>query len=210
MALDKHLPVRLLVSIATAALISTVLLIGCGSPGNVDLEAQSGVEICLLTVDDLPPGWEIANGPGPYDLPGRVLPGRAQAGVTVSFFQPEFGARAFNDIFLYSSERKAAGEFKRQQDAVFSSAGRLTPWQEPDLGNLDHSADQFRLACADFETAGKYNICTAMTQYGRFLVVFDTWASPDYMSENDIGRVLSKLDERMQECAVKFADGAYH
>ena len=179
-----------------------LLLTACGKsrPSRARVEAE--IRECLIDVSVLPHGWTVAEGPGPYDLPERVLPGRALGGVAVSFFQPKFGARAFHRLFLYSSPRKSSQEFERQQQAEFFSSGRLTPWVNPRISYTGSIADRLRMACADFEAVHdtRRHYCTAMAQYGALLSIFDTWSSPEYMSEEEFAHVLQAIDERMKWC----------
>ncbi|RMH33046.1 MAG: hypothetical protein D6694_15785 [Gammaproteobacteria bacterium] len=181
-----------------------LLLSACQPPEQARVQVQTDLQMCLLNVTDLPVGWQIASAPGPYDLPERILPGRALAGVRVTFLYPEFGARAFHELLLYNDPEQAAREFARQQPGVFYRSGRITPWEEPDIVYTNRSADRFRLACADFETGGKYNrICAALAQYDRFLSAFDTWISPEYMTHEQLIQALQAIDRQMTQCVER-------
>jgi hypothetical protein len=156
---------------------------------------------CLVDVSVFPQGWSADFSPHQYDLPGRVLPGRAQEGVSIQLRSKGFGALAHHDVLRYQNKQRAADEYHRQQPGVFFSAGRLTPWEAPEALSYESPiADQFRLACADIEVAGRFRLCTAQGQYDEHLSTFSTWVSPDYMTYANLERVLKAIDERMAHC----------
>ena len=170
-------------------------------------QAEKVLRECLISVSALPQGWEIAEGPMPYDLPDRTLPGCAMGGVTVAFNYPgvgEYGAHAYQDIFLYQNEQKAVKEFERREPEVFDQ-GTLTPWEEP-RRSLALSADAWRAACAQIENIiepkSPITVCVIWARYGALLTEFDTWQSAPYMSLDDFARVAQRLDQRMRECEV--------
>ena len=170
-------------------------------------QAERVLRECLISASALPQGWEIAGGPGPYDLPDRTLPGCAMGGVTVAFNYPgvgEYGAHAYQHIFLYQNEQKAVKEFERREPEVFGQWA-LTPWEEP-RRPLNLSADAWRAACAQIDGApvsrSPITVCGIWARYGALLTEFSTWQSSPYMSMDDFARVAQRLDERMRECEV--------
>ncbi len=187
-------------------LLGVVLGSGCcRDEGRAQVEKV--LRECLISASALPQGWEIAEGPMPYDLPDRTLPGCAMGGVTVVFNYPgvgEYGAKAYQNVFLYQNEQKAAKEFERRGPGIFHQ-GTLTPWEEPQYP-LDLSADAWRAACAQIEGApvsrSPITICKIWARYGVLLMKFSTWQSAPYMSLDDFARVAQRLDERMRECEV--------
>jgi hypothetical protein len=158
----------------------------------------------VVEASAFPEGWDLELPPHPYDLPGRVLPGNAQEGISVSLRREGSSARANHRLLRYQSEQQAAKEYRRQQAGEFFSAGRLTPWEIPaGLSYNSPLANQYRLACADITAAHQFRVCIAMGQYGNYLSVFSTWVSPEFMTYADLERLLRGIDERMTHCLGK-------
>ena len=179
-----------------------LLLVACGRsrPSRARVEAE--IQECLIDVSVLPYGWVVAEGPGPYDLPERVLPGRALGGVLVAFFQPVLGARADHTLFIYPNKHEAKKEFERQMPNVFFSAGRLVPWVKINISSFRPAANQMEVRCTVIKgiKGTRIPICTALAQYDTILSIFSTWSAPGYMSEEDFVHVLQAIDERMKWC----------
>lgn len=164
---------------------------------------------CFVDTSAFPQSWTITSGPDTRGFPDQVLPGRAMNGGSVSFFHPLSGARAHHDVLLYSNEKKSLKEYERQQPGFFFSSGRLSPWETPKIDYGGGIADEYRLACADFEGIDEnqqYRYCSIMGRYGQFLSQFSTWMSPDYMSEAELVHVLKAIDERMTTCTKSISD----
>jgi hypothetical protein len=179
---------------------SLILLISaCQRSAQPQAQVEAALHACLLEISDLPDGWQVDyGGPQSYDLPGRVLPGRALGGVVISFVQPGFGARAYHEILRYDTSKQASRQFERE--SRLPTSGIVTPWETPDLAYTNESADSFQLACADYGGISISRSCSSLAQYDRFLSRFDTWVSPAYMGEEDLVKVLTAIDRHMVQC----------
>lgn len=189
---------RTILSISILVLGGTSCRLSTATPPSTTVPIRE----CLVDLSPFPSGWSVEFGPDAYDLPGRVLPGRALAGISISFHWRGPNALAQHDVLKYETKQRAASEFHRQQPGTFFSAGRLTPWETPDAVSYQSPfADQFRLACADIEGAEqRFKLCIAMGQYDKHLSTFAIWMSPDYMTFADLERILEAIDERMAHC----------
>ncbi len=176
---------------------------GCSALQISRSEVEDRIQECLIDVSVFPDGWTVASEPQPYDSPDRVLPGRAKGGVMAEFHQSEYNARAFQEVFLYANENKAAKEFVRQQPSYFSSAGRLSEWTDQRIISDGDIANERRFACAYFEGSTNnqpIHYCPMMARYGPFLTMFSTWQSPEYMSFEEMIRIVKAIDEDMGLC----------
>lgn len=195
---------------ALAGVILLGLLAGCVPPQPSPLALADQLNHCLIRVDALPPGpapglgWMKLNGPERYDPEPKVLPGRAVAGQAIHFGNIPSRAIAMHLVLLYPSEAKAAADYVRGAADDFYDAERLTPWQAPSLpGYQNQGATESRLACAEIKVADRFTGCTIRARYGRYLSSFFTWLGPEYMSLEDLARVLKAVDERMSACSAQ-------
>lgn len=176
-------------------------LTGCTSSllgrGQSSLTSQPLTK-CLLRLQDLPQGWYQLPAM-PYDLPGRILPGRAEEAVAAEFAVRNKDTKLHQDVLLYSSEKGARNQFAREE--TFPLGGIIAPWETPVQVNLSTlTSDQYKLACADMEVAGVFRVCQFVARYDTHLVIFSTWMSPDYMSYTDLETTLLAINQQMTAC----------
>ena len=167
---------------------------------------------CSLEEPDFPSGWQHLRS-RTYDITTQGIPGHGLGGNRVVFgrYDAQIGIPASHGILAYRTPERAAITFERFP-GLFYDAGRLTPWVKPDVAQSDLSADAFRVGCADFETldAGlSRRRCHFLARYGRFLTTFETWVSPEYMSEEEMVQVLRALDEHMLQCVDAYGGAVW-
>jgi hypothetical protein len=157
---------------------------------------------CLIGSAALPAGWYMDGAIERYDIEPRPLPGDALDGRSVQFRHDPSGALAHHEVLVYGSAAQAARAYQRQSPGGFFNAGRLTPWEPPELtGYQDRAAAQSRLACAEFEVAGRFRLCIARALYGRYLSIFSTWMGADCMTEPELAQALQAVAHQVAFCA---------
>lgn len=178
------------------AILLTVLAGCCGITSSLNSPVPDvDIETLLIDVSELPTGWrvDVPSHPSDEDM-GQIDDRRTQ-------FRCEISLRlAHHETYSFANERSAAAEYRLQLDSQFYSAERLTPWEmPPGLSYQSPVADQFRFACAEFKDfpSGRFTRCTAMGQYGRFLVIFSTRISEDCMTLEELESILLTIDTRM-------------
>jgi hypothetical protein len=120
---------------------------------------------------------------------------RQQSGARIEFTvnNPQVLHIAAHQVYEYKSERQAAREFERQLPIRFnsSSIASKTPWETPEaLPYSSTVADQYYFACHEGSIKGVKTLCVAFGQFDKYLVVFNTHLTPEYMSYNDIQSIL--------------------
>jgi len=158
-------------------------------------EPDVDIETLSLDISEFPSGWHV-------DVPSH--PSSENIGqIDDRWTQFRCGTSphlAFYEIYLFANERNAAATYRLQLDSQFYDAERLTPWETPtELPYHSSAANQFRFACADFEDypSGRFTQCTAMGQYGRFLVVFSTQVSAGCITFEKLEGILNTIDAQM-------------
>jgi hypothetical protein len=154
------------------------------------------VELYALLVDAsvFPEGWQLWRGPQP--IPEQERGERESYYVTFRYEGLEPGiVGASHEAFRYRNEIEAANSFSRHG---FLNRHVITPWALPDEWSYESPvADRFKFACAEVDILGSYWICEAVGQYDEFISVFYTLLSPEYMTLEDVERILVAIDDRM-------------
>jgi hypothetical protein len=153
------------------------------------------IEALLLDVSEFPSGWYVDVPPHPSDeaigqIDDRWTQFRCEASLRPAHYE----------IYLFADVRNAAAQYRLQLGSQFYSAEMLAPWEmPPELPYQSLVADQFQFACAEFEDfpSGRFTRCTAMGQYGRFLVIFSTRVSVDCMTFEELDGILTTIDTQM-------------
>ena len=105
-------------------------------------------------------------------------------------------------VYELRSENQAARIFERQLSVRFNSSSIAVdiPWHiPPELPYMSEVAEQFHFACYTSNINGLSEICEAMGQYDKYLVIFHTHVSPNYMTYADIESILETIDAHMAE-----------
>lgn len=166
--------------------------------GRPKMRAQS-VDIYDLMVDvsAFPQGWEVEFGPS-HPPPGKHLRGESE-GLYLQFDARGFDAGAMHVVCRYKNELQATvsfyvdNEFPKRESVV-------TPWAVPEEWSYESPvADRFKFACAELETLRRFRSCKAVAQYDEYISVFRSHVSPEYMTLEDLERVLMTIDERMAQ-----------
>ncbi|MGB3904695.1 MAG: hypothetical protein WBB22_07210 [Anaerolineae bacterium] len=164
------------------------------------------VDMYELTIDlsAFPEAWLL--GFGPVHPPGRAQGERGEREMVMVDFYPEshdLGIRAaYHRVFRYRNELDAAivyyADFRGGQ---FLPWHMITPWAVPEEWAYESVvADRLKFACGEVDmsplAAPRWD-CKAVAQYDEFISVFATELSPDYMTLEDLERILVAIDERM-------------
>jgi len=161
----------------------------------------------MLDVSPFPEEWERCVGPA--QQPEHLRPERHAS----EFWFVGFCPRGFDgfeqgidgaehDIYRYGDTLAAATmfyvSFSRDD---FSNRYTVSPWSLPEGWSYESdTADQFRFACAEiepFELGRVVTKCRAVAQYAGFISSFSTTLEPEYMTLEELERVLAAIDDRM-------------
>jgi len=169
-------------------------------------EREFAIEELFIDVSAFPSGWK-ADPAGPHIDTGRAPLGGGPETIQrwVLFFHAEGIVKgksvgAYEQIYRMANVKVAAKEFERRLTAWFPTGEYWTPWERP--GDVEYQspvADRFYLACASYGATPETRIqtCDMVGQYEEYLVWFSTDMSPDFMTYEDLERVLQAIDERM-------------
>jgi len=151
----------------------------------------------IMDVSAFPDGWEVWHGPAP--IPERERGERESLYVAFHYkgLDPTM-VGAHHKVYRYRDEGKAAWMYSAFSEEEFLPWHTTTPWAIPDGWSYESRvADYFKFACVEEVFVTPYWTCTALSQYGQYISVFATDLSPEYMTLEDIERILLALDERM-------------
>jgi len=151
----------------------------------------------MVDVSAFPQGWDVEFGPS-HPPPGKHLRGEDE-GLYVQFDARGFDAGAMHVVCRYKNDLQATGSF--YVDNEFPKRDSVvTPWAVPEEWSYTSPvADRFKFACAELETLRRFRNCTAVAQYDEYISIFSTNVSPEYMTLEDLERVLRAIDERMTQ-----------
>lgn len=150
----------------------------------------------MIDVSVFPQGWDVEFGPS-HPPPRKHLRGEDE-GLYVQFSTRDFDARATHIVCRYENDLQATISF--YVDNEFPKGDWVvTPWAVPEEWSYESPiADRFKFACAEFEILGRVSrFCAAVAQYDEYISVFRTHISPEYMTLEDLERILKAIDERM-------------
>jgi hypothetical protein len=168
-----------------AAVVVLLLIVsGCvsGAP-----QRDFPTEALLLDETAFPP--ETKAGPT-MPMPNK-LGSRESRGLT---FYGRFGI-ANHDVYRYRSAMQAASTFERETTLWFPNTQFSGPWTVPsELSYQSSIADRFYLACS-IEMG--IPMCNGIAQYEEYFIRFNVHMHPEYMTYQDLERVLRAMDERM-------------
>jgi hypothetical protein len=163
----------------------------------------------MLDVSPFPEAWERCV--GPIQQPEHVRPERGARESWFVGFCPSRSERfeqgidgAEHDVFRYGDPLEAAtvfyGTFLRED---FSNRYTTSPWSVPEGWSYESdAADGFRFACAEIESLDlrrRVMTCLTIAQYGEYVSSFSTTLEPEYMTLEQLKRVLVAIDERMAQ-----------
>lgn len=152
----------------------------------------------LIDASAFPPGWYRAFDAGP--IPKREYGERESlyVGFAHEGLQP-YTLGASHTLYRYRNELDAAIVYT----LLFSGKGfpdhiMITGWVIPEEWLYQSAvADRFRFACGELDSVAPKWTCKAVAQYDEYISVFSTELSPDYMTHEDLERILVTIDERM-------------
>lgn len=141
----------------------------------------------LIDVHALPDGWQQKGEPERFHEVGAL------EAVGVSFDSDNNLTRngAGIAVFHYGTREEAKRVFYK----IFEpSVHNELP---PDLNTPPISANQYKIGCYDWEGREPFS-CVWAAQYEEFIVRFNTWIIPGFMSFDDVENVVVAIDERMK------------
>ena len=156
----------------------------------------------LMDVSDFPQeGWNQGVGPAPKPERER---GEAEA-IYAEFWHASFErgiGGTWHDVYRYRNEVEAGANFLRHG---FLNRHIITSWSRPKQWSYDSPiADRYKFACAEVDIFGHSCwTCQVVAQYDEYISVFHTRLSQDYMTLEDLERILVAIDERMVLYLVK-------
>jgi hypothetical protein len=158
----------------------------------------------MSDVSAFPQNWRLCL--GPVHLPKRV---HAEHGeremLMVDFDADGMGGRhygAYHRVFRYRNGLDATMVFYLDfYRGEFLPWHMVTGWAVPQEWSYESLvADRFRFACGEVEMSplGPPTWeCTAVAQYDEYVSVFHTDLAAEYMTLEDIERILAAIDDRM-------------
>ncbi len=185
--------------VTTTTLILSVFLVSCLGFGHPSRGFTA--EDLLLTQEMVPQNWKRT----------QVVPvSVARFGFGNEEFDRQVGFVEQNDL----QDRVLADHFV----LVFRDAGRAANWYEdkirsefndnsiaingawsshPDLTYEPTSPEQYRVACAINNIAGKQRVCKFMAQYQEFVIIFSTVIDSDTTSVSGFNELVEQIDRIM-------------
>ena len=155
-------------------------------------------ERLLIDASAFPLGWYRAFDAEP--IPKREY--RERQSLSVGFahegLQP-YTLGASHTVYRYRNELDSAILYTLE----FSGKGfpdhiMIAGWVIPEEWSYQSAvADRFRFACGEVDSVPAKWTCKAVAQYDEYISVFRTELSPDYMTHEDLERILVAIDERM-------------
>jgi len=140
----------------------------------------------LIGLSDMPKGWSVKIQPEQFREVGAL--DAAQIAFVSSSEEPRNGASI--GIYNYATTEEAIRVFDRHYKTRVYGDIPAT-WNNPLV-----SANQYKVGCYNREGQEPY-VCTWAAQYQEFVVLFDTWIIPEYMSFEDFEKVVIAIDNRM-------------
>jgi len=189
----------------TSLVLSLILVSCCRATPYTTAVPRLTPEQLLVDISAFPVGWYVDVPPYVSDNEIGQLDDR-----WVTFRWRPLGPLATQEVYCYRREKRATVEYERQMREQFFNAERLTPWESPTQPPyVSRVADQFRLACANFRDypSGQFTLCVAMAQYNECLSIFGTQVSPEYMTFENLEKVLVAIDSQAETALQASPDG---
>ena len=103
---------------------------------------------------------------------------------------------AFQDVHEFQFEDEAIDGYRHLKDIRFSMNPKYdTPWEVPSVPSLNNLfADDYYLACSN---RGEISICRILAHYDTVVMNFSTHMSPDFMTYDDLDRIVKAIDQKM-------------
>jgi len=141
----------------------------------------------LINARDLPNGWQQKGEPERFQEVGAI------DAAEVSFFADIDKVRNGSSlgIYNYGTSEEAERVYKRMYE--LGVYGDLPPgWDNPQF-----FASQYKVGCYNWEGREPY-ACTWVARYQEFIMQFNTWIIPGFMSFDDVESVVIAIDLRMK------------
>jgi len=178
-----------------------VLLSACGRTPERNFSDQD----LLVDVSVMPENWAL------LDIYTMDNEEGEKSGKKITFYKTDtpYLVRAGQDVFRYSSIRRAAWHYRRLEEGFNDNNPRTTPWITPEeLSFSSTVAEQWRFACADstFSPAPEFGkvrtICKYLAQYDEFLVYVTMTIRVDEQemaSLDDVYGFIEAVDQKMAQ-----------
>lgn len=167
-----------------------LILSACGSSRAIQLSE----EVCrtlLLDERDFPQGWsggksfEFATGYGSLER------------CAVSF--DVLNGTASQVLFRYGNETLAERGYESMLGSLPSDKTQLLYDPSPQISAFDASADDADIGCRQVASLSPGMICVVTARYGTHTLRFNTYVGPSFMTEEEFGNILLKIDKKLVE-----------
>jgi hypothetical protein len=160
-------------------------------------ERDFEMEDLVIDVSSFPQGWYAWA--GPYRIPDSER--GEEESVYVQFHHAEVPTDvvgAGQRVFRYANERSSGVGFAGVVRDHFHSSFMATPWAVPDDWTY-HSgvADEFEFACGEIALRRQYWRCQAVGQYDEYVSFLYAELHPEYMTLDDVERLVAAVDDQM-------------
>ena len=170
----------------------------------------------MIDLSAFPENWRLSF--GPVHPPKRAQGEHGEREMLMVDYDPAgFDGElhgAYHRVFRYRNQLDAAIVFYLDfNGGEFLPWHMVTQWAVPEEWLYESpAADRLRFACGEVDMSPlgppKWE-CAAVAQYDEYVSVFRTELSPDYMTLEDVERILLAIDERMSlHLGKQRADGA--
>ncbi|MGB9873251.1 MAG: hypothetical protein ACPLYD_16540 [Anaerolineae bacterium] len=170
---------------------ASFLLFSCAPKKPAPERAFTTMDL-LISLSDMPAGWKIIRGPGELKDYFSTKDSSWIAFVVSPTGSPGRDG-AVHRVYRYRSANNAREVY---EDLIRPGIPGKTP-----VGWIYQSpvAASSYFACYDYEGREPYPVCEYAAHYEEYVVVFHSWLIPDYMSLQDIERVIKAIDIRMAQ-----------
>lgn len=173
------------------ALLLGFLMLSCGvdQPDPAPTRPFS-TEDLLITLEDMPPGWQVRS--GPEDLRDSITVGESlwivfTAEDTVAPFQT-----ASHRVYQYHNHRQAT--------QIYQSDVQVGHWGEtpPEWKYESSLASTYTFTCGWYNDISQ-SVCEWSGVYEEYIIVFHAWLILDRMTLQDIERIVGGIETRTAE-----------
>ena len=165
------------------ALIAFICLSACSHPHKKN-GCSPIPQPLLLDESDFPPGWSISTQDVNDDYSDRAIDH-----CVVDYYVTN--GSALQEIYYFETEVDAIQDYKMLSEIIFWKDAELLPFPS----YVSDKTDDFRVMCA----IPRYPppMCMALARYGNIIVHFNTHYRPEFMTEEDLVKILESIDANM-------------
>ncbi len=153
----------------------------------------------LLTLDDLPENYRVADLPQPMGPDSPIAVGDLDDSYVTFHVLNDVHLAAIDRVYRFSTVPKADRWYDTHLSLEFAVATRDIQWSLP--SNLTYRSpytDRFRLGCT-LVGIDRQKVCKFMAQYEEFVVVFHSTIAEDLMTVSQFNDTVRHIDEKLAE-----------